>query len=239
MTDESVLVLEPGDERAKKIGKAMASTTASDVLSALSEKEYTLSELSDHLGQPITTLKYQVENLLDADLIEIVRTRYSEKGRVVKVYGARRQVVIMSPARGADLRSVLLKYASLFALFICATLVLLAMAPTFDFMQPGGDLMTGAGAGPASDEVQTVAFSAEEADAAGAAAEEGDNTAKVSATRLAAPAEASAPVPSPLETAFGTSGLPPNILAVMFFTGGFVAIFLMLLFELVAIYRRQ
>lgn len=252
MTDESVLVLEPGDERAKKIGKAMASTTASDVLSALSEKEYTLSELSEHLGQPITTLKYQVENLLDADLIEIVRTRYSEKGRVVKVYGARRQVVIMTPARGADLRSVLLKYASLFALIICATLVLLAMAPTFDFMQPvgsvqsvqsGGDLMTGAGAGPADDAVaedlQTVAFSAEEADASGTTAEEGDNVAKAGATRLAAPAEVPAPAPAPVEAVFGTSGLPPNILAVTFFTGGFVVIFLMLLFELVAMYRRQ
>ena len=94
MTAESVLVLEPGDERAKKIGNAMASETASDLLSTLSEGELTLSELSERLGQPITTLKYQIENLLDAGLVDIVRTRYSEKGRVVKVYGVRQQVEI-------------------------------------------------------------------------------------------------------------------------------------------------
>lgn len=61
MTAESVLVLEPGDERAKKIGNAMASETASDLLSTLSEGELTLSELSERLGQPITTLKYRLK----------------------------------------------------------------------------------------------------------------------------------------------------------------------------------
>lgn len=233
MTEEGVLVLEPGDERAKKIGKAMASSTASDVLSALSEDELTLSELSERLGQPITTLKYQIENLLDAGLVDIVRTRYSEKGRVVKVYGVRQQVVIMSPAK-ADLRSVLLKYASLFALIICATLVLLAMAPTFDFMADGGML---SGAGPAgSDDLQAVAFSAEEADIAGAT---GANVEKVSATRLAAPAKAPVPAPTSPEREYVSTDISPNILAVMFFTGGFVVIFLMLLFEMVAMYRRQ
>ncbi|WAI01480.1 ArsR/SmtB family transcription factor [Methanogenium organophilum] len=225
MTDDGVLVLEPGDERAKKIGKAMASNTANDVLSALSDDELTLSELSERLGQPITTLKYQIENLLDAGLVEIVRTRYSEKGRVVKVYGVRQQVVIMSPGK-ADLRSVLLKYASLFALIICATLVLLAMAPTFGFQADGGLL---SGAVPSSDDVQMVVYSAEEVDATGANAE------KASVLRVAAP------VPAPMAPGEGylPPGPAPNVLAIAFFMGGFVVIFLMLLLELVAMYRRQ
>jgi len=222
MTEEGVLVLEPGDERAKKIGKAMASNTASDVLSALSEDELTLSELSERLSQPITTLKYQIENLLDAGLVEIVRTRYSEKGRVVKVYGVCQQVVIMSPAK-ADLRSVLLKYASLFALIICATLVLLAIAPTFDFMPDGGLL---SGAAPSSDDVQMVSLSAEEGDA-------GANAEKAGEARMSAPVEA------PLEKEYGSPEISPNILAVMFFTGGFLVIFLMLIIEMIAMYRRQ
>ena len=230
MTEEGVLVLEPGDERAKKIGKAMASNTASDVLSALSEDELTLSELSERLGQPITTLKYQIENLLDAGLVDIVRTRYSEKGRVVKVYGVRQQVVIMSPGK-TDLRSVLLKYASLFALIICASMVLLAMAPTFSFASDGGsayELATGSGDARA----QMTAFSAEEA-------EDGTNAEKGGLV--------SAPTPVPAATPYGATPAPeyvspeiaPNILAVMFFSGGFLVIFLMLLIELVALYRRQ
>ncbi|GAB7016137.1 ArsR/SmtB family transcription factor [Methanogenium cariaci] len=223
MTEEGVLVLEPGDERAKKIGKAMASTTASDVLSTLSENELTLSELSEQMGQPITTLKYQIENLLDAGLVDIVRTRYSEKGRVVKVYGLRQQVVIMSPGK-ADVRSLLLKYASLFALIICASLVLFALAPTLGFLSDGG--LSGTGGAP--DGVQVMTFSANETDGAG-----GINGEKM----LAEPR--SAPVTASLAQDYLSPAITPNILAVMFFTGGFVAIFAMLLFELVAMYRRK
>lgn len=226
MTEEGVLVLEPGDERAKKIGKAMASETASDLLSALSEDELTLSELSERLGQPITTLKYQIENLLDAGLVDIVRTRYSEKGRVVKVYGVRQQVVIMSPGK-ANLRDLLLKYTSLFALIICATLVLLALAPTFTFLPDNGQL---SGAGTASDDARALVmtFSAEEAEA-GADAQKDRSV--------------STPAPAPVAAAIAKEYTPPviapNILAVTFFTGGFVVIFLMLLLELMAMYRRQ
>lgn len=230
MTEEGVLVLEPGDERAKKIGKAMASNTASDVLSALSEDELTLSELSERLGQPITTLKYQIENLLDAGLVDIVRTRYSEKGRVVKVYGVRQQVVIMSPGK-TDLRSVLLKYASLFALIICASMVLLAMAPTFSFVSEGGpvyELTTGSDDARA----QMTAFSAEEA-------EDGVNAEKGGMVSAPAPVPAATPHGAPPAAEYVSPEIAPNILAVMFFSGGFVVIFLMLLIELVALYRRQ
>ena len=65
MTD-SVVLLEPGDERAKKIGKAMASQTANDILSLLKTGNLTLTEIADSMNQPMTTLKYHVENLLDA-----------------------------------------------------------------------------------------------------------------------------------------------------------------------------
>ncbi len=235
MTEEGVLVLEPGDERAKKIGKAMASNTASDVLSTLSEDELTLSELSERLGQPITTLKYQIENLLDAGLVDIVRTRYSEKGRVVKIYGLRQQVVIMSSGK-ADLRSVLLKYASLFALIICATLVLFAMAPTFSFVPDGGPVY-GPATGSDDAGVQVAVFSAEEAEGRTNAAEKGG------IVSTSAPVPAATPPEVLLSADYAVSeiapGIAPNVLAVTFFSGGFVVIFLMLLIELFAMYRRQ
>ncbi len=227
MTDEGVLVLEPGDERAKKIGKAMASETASDLLSTLSEDELTLSELSERLGQPITTLKYQIENLLDAGLVDIVRTRYSEKGRVVKVYGVRQQVVIMSPGKG-NLRDLLLRYTSLFGLMICATLVLLALAPTFSFLPHDGAMMTGPDMISGDSRAQVTGYSLEEGDGEA-------NGQKGGVVSTSAPASAAAP----MEREYTSPQIAPNILAVTFFSGGFAVIFIMLLFELVAMYRRQ
>ncbi|MDD4126845.1 MAG: winged helix-turn-helix domain-containing protein [Methanomicrobium sp.] len=122
MTD-SVVLLEPGDDRAKKIGKAMASQTANDILSLLKKGDLTLTEISDSMSQPLTTIKYQVENLLDAGLVEVKKVKYSEKGREVKVYGVCEQIVIVS-AGNKDIRQILMKYASVFGFFIIATLAL-------------------------------------------------------------------------------------------------------------------
>ncbi len=135
---EGVLVLEPGDERAKKIGKAMANESATAILSALKEGDLTLSEISERMSQPMTTVKYHVENLLDAELIEVRKIRYSEKGREVKVYGVNDRLVIVAPL-GRDVRDALLKYASVFTLLLLATLAMVALSPTFSlFIEPQG-----------------------------------------------------------------------------------------------------
>jgi len=130
---EGVLILEPGDERAKKIGKAMANESATAILSALKGGDLTLSEISERMDQPMTTVKYHVENLLDAELIEVRKIRYSEKGREVKVYGASERLVIVAPS-GANVKDTLLKYASVFTLLVLATLAMVAISPSFNFM---------------------------------------------------------------------------------------------------------
>lgn len=136
---DSVVLLEPGDDRAKKIGRAMTNRTAGDVLGLLKGKEHTLSEISDTLGLPMTSVKYHVENLLDAGMIEIVREKYSEKGREVKVYGVCNQIIIMSPGT-KDIKSLLLKYISLFGIILLATVMISAISPVLmqGISQTGG-----------------------------------------------------------------------------------------------------
>ncbi|WP_298669887.1 transcriptional regulator [uncultured Methanofollis sp.] len=135
MTEE-VVVLEPGDERAKKIAKAMASQTANDVLSDLKEGPRSAAEIADRLAIPITTLKYHIENLVDAGLIEVVKTKWSAKGREMKVYGLANTLVIVSP-QVKDIRSILLKYASLFGVIVFATVIAAVVMPMF--MPPAPD----------------------------------------------------------------------------------------------------
>jgi DNA-binding transcriptional ArsR family regulator len=127
MTEE-VIVLEPGDERAQKIGKAIASPTANEILHILAGGPKTASDLTELLNIPMGTLKYHIENLLEAGLIEITETRYSVKGREVKVYGLRDQLLIVAP-KVTSIRSILLKYASLFVIVIVASMAMLAILP--------------------------------------------------------------------------------------------------------------
>ncbi|MCK4269883.1 MAG: helix-turn-helix transcriptional regulator [Methanogenium sp.] len=152
---DSVVLLEPGDDRAKKIGRAMANRTAGDVLSLLKGEEHTLSEISDTLGLPMTSVKYHMENLLDAGMIEIVREKYSEKGREVKVYGVCNQIIIMSPGT-KNIKSLLLKYISLFGIILLATVMISVISPVLmqGISQTGGGELVAYSGVPAVDVTQ-------------------------------------------------------------------------------------
>ena len=125
---DNVVILEPGDERAQKISKAMASQTASDILQLLAEDKQSLTEITDRLDIPLTTAKYHIENLLEAGLITVAEIKYSVKGREIKIYAVTNQLLIVAP-RQSNVRSLLLKYASLFCIVVLGTLALSLSSP--------------------------------------------------------------------------------------------------------------
>ena len=110
MTDD-VIILEPGEKRAQKIAKAISSQTAGDILRLLAGGAKSLTDITDMLAVPMNTAKYHVDNLLDAGLITVTDTKYSVKGREVKLYSLTNQLLIVAPGQ-ADIRSLLLKYAA-------------------------------------------------------------------------------------------------------------------------------
>jgi DNA-binding transcriptional ArsR family regulator len=129
MSDE-VLILEPGDERAQKIAKAISSPTAGDILNQMKEGNFTASQIADNLDLPLTTVQYHLENLVSAAILNIIDKKWSKKGREIKVYGLRNQVVIVAP-HPSDVRSLLLKYASLFAMVLLAGVVMFSLLTMF------------------------------------------------------------------------------------------------------------
>jgi DNA-binding transcriptional ArsR family regulator len=133
---ENILVLEPGDERAQKIAKAMASQTANDILHHLGEGQTSLADIAERLGLPMNTAKYHLENLVDAGLVTVAETRYSVKGREVKMYALTNQLLIVAP-RQSPVRSLILKYASLFGIVALATIGVAAYTQYFSSAWPG------------------------------------------------------------------------------------------------------
>jgi len=127
---ENVVVLEPGDERAQKIAKAMSSQTAGDILTLLAAGPKSLTDITEQLRIPLTTTKYHTENLLDAGLITVAQTKYSVKGREVKMYALTDQLLIVAPKQ-TNIRSLLLKYSSLFGIVVIGTLAVIGLGPLF------------------------------------------------------------------------------------------------------------
>ncbi len=94
---EEVIILSPGESRAQKIAKAISSGTANDILHLLGDGQKSATDITGSLDLPMSTVKYHLDNLLDAGLVEVVETKYSIKGREIKVYALRDQLLIVAP----------------------------------------------------------------------------------------------------------------------------------------------
>ncbi len=126
---EEVIFLEPGDEKAQNIVKAMSHQNAGEVVQLLSlEGPLNLTDISERLNISLNAAKYHIENLKNAGILEISDTRYSVKGKKVKIYRLKNQVFIVAPKMTsvAQVRSALMKYNAAFVIFIsvfCVSLV--------------------------------------------------------------------------------------------------------------------
>lgn len=111
--DARVVGLDSTD--AEAVLDAVASDTARSVLEALHGDPSTASGLADHVNCSLQTVQYHLNNLADADLVAVVGTRSSEKGREMNIYGPVDQPVVVYAGDGEDgddLRSVLTRLVS-------------------------------------------------------------------------------------------------------------------------------
>lgn len=132
MADENdnVVVIEQGSVEAQKIAKAMSSPTAAELFNTLSASPMSATALSERTGFPLTTVKYHVENLLSAGLIEVTNTRWSAKGREMKIYAVCDKVVVLAPRKHVDVRGIAERYGAIAGVIAVGCSLLLAIPQT-------------------------------------------------------------------------------------------------------------
>ena len=74
---------------------ALSSETARELLAALHEDPATPSALADEIDTSLQNAQYHLGKLEDADVIQVVDTIYSEKGREMKVYAPADQPLVV------------------------------------------------------------------------------------------------------------------------------------------------
>jgi len=87
------------DDRLKKVAKALSNETAVTVLEKLLEKSMSATELSESLNFPLTTVEYNINALLEADLIRVERVKFSQKRRDIKYYAPVKRALIFAPEK--------------------------------------------------------------------------------------------------------------------------------------------
>ncbi len=97
MTKKNFLLLSLEEEKAKKIANVMGNKSCTKILDLLAEKDYTESEIAKKLNLPISTVHYNIEQLLEAKLVDWENYHYSEKGKEVKHYALANKYIIIAP----------------------------------------------------------------------------------------------------------------------------------------------
>jgi DNA-binding transcriptional ArsR family regulator len=129
---EKLLVLPLGDE-SKKITQVITNDTARQIMGLLAEHSMSASDIAKHLDVPLTTIKYNLENLVDVGLVKIERIKYSEKGRQVKVYAPVRKLIVVVPEKlgSASITEVLKKYLGVILAAVLASGFIELLTSTF------------------------------------------------------------------------------------------------------------
>jgi len=83
------------DDEADDLIAALGSETARAILSTLHDRPATKSELADEVDTSLQNVQYHLSRLDDADLVDVVDTAYSEKGREMDVYAAADEPLVL------------------------------------------------------------------------------------------------------------------------------------------------
>ena len=103
-SDEKVLILPLGEE-SKKITQTLSNDSARQVLELLTDKAMSASEIACELDTPLTTVKYNLNALIESGLIAIKQTKWSAKGRKIKIYAPAHKLIVVVPDK-TDRKSV-------------------------------------------------------------------------------------------------------------------------------------
>ncbi len=82
-------------EEADDVLAALSSTTARQLLTALHEDPGTPSDLADRVDTSLQNAQYHLGKLEDANVVRVIDTAYSEKGREMNVYGPTDQPLVV------------------------------------------------------------------------------------------------------------------------------------------------
>lgn len=103
---EKVLIL-PLSEDSKKITQILSNDKAMKVLEILTDKPMSATDVAEKLGMPLTTVKYNIDALVEVDLIKVKQTKWSKKGREIKIYEPVQKFIVVAPGSMKDKSSVL------------------------------------------------------------------------------------------------------------------------------------
>lgn len=105
MSESTYIMANLDDEKAEALGKIIANKTSRKILNLLAKKAQTESDLAKELKIPISTIDYNIKQLVKAKLIETKDYYWSEKGNKMPIYSLSKKLVLIAPQGTSVIRS--------------------------------------------------------------------------------------------------------------------------------------
>jgi DNA-binding transcriptional ArsR family regulator len=83
------------DPSGTEVLEALASETTREVFAAIHAEARTASELSEAVDTSLQNVKYHIDKLCEADLVEVADTWYSEQGNEMNVYAPTSESLVL------------------------------------------------------------------------------------------------------------------------------------------------
>ncbi len=94
--DSGPRVLDLDDAETDEVFSALSSDTARDIYRAIHEEPSPPSDIADRIDSSIQNVRYHLENLEEAGLIEVVDTWYSSRGNEMSVYAPSSDALVLA-----------------------------------------------------------------------------------------------------------------------------------------------
>ncbi|MFP4189280.1 MAG: ArsR/SmtB family transcription factor [Halobacteriales archaeon] len=114
-TESNPEVLTIDDEKTDEVLSSVSSETAREILTSVHDSPKIPIDLADELGTTTQNVRYHLDNLEEAGLVEVCDICYSEKGREMSVYepsDSPSMLVFGRETDGPRMRKVLTKVSS-------------------------------------------------------------------------------------------------------------------------------
>jgi DNA-binding transcriptional ArsR family regulator len=124
--DREPRVVGVDDEDADDLIAALSSETARRILTSLHDEPATKSEIAAEVDTSLQNVQYHLAKLDGADLVDVVDTTYSEKGREMDVYAAADEPLVLfagGSEESAGIKSALARLLGGYALIGLAAVV--------------------------------------------------------------------------------------------------------------------
>ncbi|MFT4260970.1 MAG: ArsR/SmtB family transcription factor [Candidatus Woesearchaeota archaeon] len=97
MSKKKLVMVDLSEDKAKKVAKAITNNSCRKILEFLADKEATATEISRQLKVPLSTVHYNLSQLVEAELVISEDYHYSEKMKEVLHYKLANQYILIAP----------------------------------------------------------------------------------------------------------------------------------------------